>query len=72
MIVSYMKPKEEVEEELKDAFRVFDRDGNGFIEKEGKDNNTSPSFEMVAGGQQNIYIQWKIPRKCHNLEAQKR
>ena len=36
MIVSYTKPTEEVEEELKDAFREFDKDGNGFIEKEGK------------------------------------
>ena len=36
MIANFMKPKEEIELELKDAFRVFDRDGDGFIDREGK------------------------------------
>ena len=35
MIANFMKPKEEIELELKDAFRVFDRDGDGFIDREG-------------------------------------
>ena len=35
MISYYTKPIEEIELELKDAFRVFDRDGDGFIDREG-------------------------------------
>ena len=35
MIANYIKPKEEIELELKDAFRVFDRNGDGFIDREG-------------------------------------
>lgn len=31
MILSYMKPQWKIEQELKDAFRIFDRDGSGTI-----------------------------------------
>ncbi|KAL4218264.1 Myosin light polypeptide 6 [Mactra antiquata] len=34
MIISYMKPMWQVKEELKDAFRIFDKDGNGTIDKQ--------------------------------------
>ena len=46
MIVSYMKPMWQVEEELKDAFRIFDKDGNGRIDTAGNKRLTQVMFTI--------------------------
>ncbi|WAR16357.1 CML8-like protein [Mya arenaria] len=38
MVQSYMKPMWQVKEELKDAFRIFDKDGNGLIDTSELEN----------------------------------